>query len=193
LEVALSSPQADEGESKFLDNLLAEVGVVSPQAKLLESGVGIQPDPTKEIRVLSREDYKHRLIVALTAMGMGSSEVAELSLSSVATVNAIMELDWAQDFCKELMHRMGVDVVTQTLKAAALDCINTLISVMRDKNAKPSERINACNSLQDRLWGKPTQKMETTKEVEAPRDQDRLERELLALRDRQAKLEGAVQ
>jgi hypothetical protein len=47
--------------------------------------------------------------------------------------------------------------VVEMARAASPEAIEALISIMRNKEAMPSARASAANSILDRAWGKPVQ------------------------------------
>lgn len=51
--------------------------------------------------------------------------------------------------------------VRELAKAESIDAIKELSSIMRDGNAPYMARIQACNSILDRAWGKPVQHTES--------------------------------
>lgn len=47
--------------------------------------------------------------------------------------------------------------VVEAARALTQDALDTLAEVMRDKDAGPSARVSAAQTILDRAWGKPTQ------------------------------------
>jgi len=56
--------------------------------------------------------------------------------------------------------------VVDAARIHTMEAVETLVTIMRDKDAPPAARVNASNGILDRGWGKPSQPL--TGDADAP-------------------------
>jgi len=111
------------------------------------------------------EKPEHRLLLWMKAQGASNNEIAEQSGYTVPWISQLMRQPWAQARLVEMMTDAGVDVLTQTLKAAVPDCIERLKEMVSDDDlyqTHPSVVRSACVDLIQQYLGKPKQQVDVT-------------------------------
>lgn len=121
-------------------------------------------DRPPNLRIL-HEKPEHRVILFLKAQGLSNTEIAQRTGFQVAWIGQVLRQPWARQRLVEELQSAGVDAIQATVKAAALDSVWRLIDERDNKDAKPSERIAAANSLLDRYLGKPVAHIESKSDV----------------------------
>lgn len=141
----------------------AEIGLSEESGSNIEQDFLDGPDALYNDKLaplrLKKEKPEHRIIVLLKAQGYSNKEIAErMGMTSVA-VGYILRQPWCRERLLAEINSSGRDAVNELLRGAVADAVLTLIDVAQ--NGKPSERVTAANSVLDRYYGKPTQRVET--------------------------------
>jgi len=131
---------------------------------------------------LEREKPLHRTIINMVAAGYTNTEVAKMVSRSVDMVENTCRQPWARDYLINEAKKTVQDEIKAVLESEALPSIRKLVTVRDSETARPSDVIQASNSLLDRFLGKPTQPITTeAKPVETQSDEElrqQIQREL---------------
>jgi len=150
-------PQADLRES------VSEKGILAESLREYTEDPNRLFNDSVPLVDLQREKPEHRLVVELKARGMTHREIAALTGYTTVAISYIVRQPWARKRILELIQTSvkAADPCLELLKQEAANNLQTLIDI-RDGafDAEPSTRAAAANALLDRLWGKPTQKVE---------------------------------
>ena len=167
---------------------LRELFADSPPAEGSRPGFFNARDPNLAIQ---HEKPEHRLLLWMKAQGASNREIAQQSGYTQPWISQLMRQPWAQQRLVEFMSEAGMDVVQQTLKAAAPDSVFTLIALRDDTATPPAVRRSAADSLLDRYLGKPHQSIDVRNtQVVAPTGD--IDEQLSKLQTEVARLEGKV-
>lgn len=137
-----------------------------------------------------KESPRHRMAIFLKAQSLSNREIALRLGFSEAWVCQILRQPWAQERLLKEIQESGRDAVTELLRGAAVDCVMTQISIHSDPKVPPAARNAAANSLLDRLYGKPTQRVETFNTNTTVESVASLDEKLAALEKEEARLRG---
>lgn len=111
--------------------------------------------------VLQKESPQHRIILYLKAQGKTNAEIAQATGYTAVWVSQICRQPFFRKQLVEMCNELGTRAVEAVLKGEMLNCVQTLIEVRDDPNQKGPTRVAAVNSLMDRYYGKPVQRVET--------------------------------
>lgn len=139
------------------------------------------------------EKPEHRMAIFLKASGKSNREIAQRLGYSEPWVSQVLRQPWAQKRLVEELRLAGRDEIAGILAGAAADSVFKLIEVRDAANAKGSDVIAASNSLLDRFFGKPTQRVEsfnTNRDMSSSDDPDELDRRIRVLEEEEARLTG---
>lgn len=108
---------------------------------------------------VQQEKPHHRVFLELAAKGYTVKEIAEMTGFTPVCVNNILRQPHTQQFLvNEIRDIYSVDEeVVTVIKDNAVAAVTTLAGIVRDAQAKGSDRIAAANALLDRRYGKPNQ------------------------------------
>ena len=112
--------------------------------------------PSKVIR----EQPIHRKMVEYAISGMKTKEIAEAIGMTDTTVRRTLKQPWARQRIVEGMKEVRQESLRELLKAVEKDCVQVQVQILKDDNAKNSDRLSASQALLDRLHGKATQPLE---------------------------------
>lgn len=142
---------------------------------------------------IKHERPEHRIIIFLKAQGLSNREIAERSGFTPTMIGYTLKQPWARRRLLREIETTGRDGVHELLKGSVEDSVLTLIDVQNDEKAKASDRMAAANSILDRFFGRPTQKVETTNlNIKATADDVRqLEEQLVEVDKEMQRLTGA--
>jgi hypothetical protein len=136
-------------------------------------------DPAYE---LTQEKPVHRTIINLAAAGYMNVEIAKIVGYSATMVANTLKQPWAREYLINEAKKTVQDEIKAVLESEALPSIRKLVTVRDSEKARPSDVIQASNSLLDRFLGKPTQPITTeAKPVETQSDEElrqQIQREL---------------
>ena len=113
-------------------------------------------DPYYEVK---HERTHHRVFLELAAKGYTVKEIAEQTGFSPVCVNNVLRQQHSQQLLvNEIrdIHSVDEQVVT-VIKENAVFAVQTLANIVKNEDAKGSDRIAAANALLDRRYGKPNQ------------------------------------
>ena len=115
---------------------------------------------TKSYQKYKREKPEHRLMLWLRLNGHNNKEIASLTGYHYVTVGQITKQPWFQEaFCR-LSSEMGKDSVETFLEGEIVPTLQRLVQ-LRDGAESDAVRKSACDSILDRIRGKPTVKVES--------------------------------
>ena len=104
--------------------------------------------------LLQKEEPHHRVICYLAAEGNTTTEIADKTGFTTATVAYVKKQPWALELIRTVQQRAGSDAVKQVLQGAAVDAAKTLVDVMSGRiEGKACDRSKAANTILDRLYG----------------------------------------
>jgi hypothetical protein len=148
-------------------------------------------EPMYEIK---SERPEHRIITFLKAQGLSNREIARRTGFTTTAIGYILKQPWARARLLQEIETAGRDGVHELLKGAVDDCVLTLIDVQGDEKAKHSDRISAANSILDRYFGKPTQRVESINtNVQAKMDDiERMKKELAEVETELSRVTGSA-
>lgn len=140
------------------------------------------------------EKPEHRIALYLKASGKSNKEIAQRMGWTDAWVSQLMRQPWAQERLVEEIRAAGQDEISSILKGAAADSVFTLIEVRDSATSKGSDKVTAANSLLDRFFGKPTQRVESfnTNRTAQSEDPAEIDRRIRALEAEEKRLTGAA-
>lgn len=143
---------------------------------------------------IKHERPEHRVITFLKAQGLSNREIAQRIGFTPTAVGYILKQPWARARLLQEIESAGRDGVNELLKGAVDDCVLTLIDIQGDDKAKTSDRIAASNSILDRFFGKPTQRVESinTNITTKLSDVDKLRKEAAEVDAELARLTGGT-
>ncbi len=118
-------------------------------------------------RAILHEKPEHRLAVYLKAQGLSDKEICKRLDYTGPWFSELKNQPWFKLRLVQELKEAGRDALSETIKAAALDSIYTLIDIRDDPTAPKAVRKASADSLLDRYLGKPIQKVET-KETRLP-------------------------
>jgi predicted transcriptional regulator len=175
-----------DSDLRDLECELAEECGSNIEPHLAEDSDALYNDKLSTLR-LKREKPEHRIIVLLKAQGYSNKEIAERLEVTPVMVGYVLRQPWARERLVAEISASGRDAVNELLRGAVSDAVMTLIDV--NQNGKPGERVSAANSLLDRYYGKPTQRVETdnTHHFETV---DELDRQIKSLEEQEQALLG---
>ncbi len=103
-----------------------------------------------------KEQPRHRLILWMILNGHKPKEVATALRLSVQTIYQVQNQPWFQQAFCELSTEMGNDAMESYLQGQVVETCKTLVSIRDEEKAPYSVRKAACDSILDRVRGKPT-------------------------------------
>lgn len=159
--------------------------------RLEQSGVNLAGGNTPNIQI-QHEKPEHRIMVYLKAQGYTNREIAKATGYTDAWVSQVTRQPWFKERLTAEIREAGLDPVKQFLSAEALPSLEVLAQI-RDNTAAPAaSRITAANSVLDRVFGKPTQHIESESTINvknAKQSVEEINKELSAIED-QLKIRG---
>lgn len=113
--------------------------------------------------LVNTSNPKLEIVANLLACGKTRKEISEtLGISYSNAVN-ISAQPYVKKRVQELLRVHGGSVVENLLKSQLAQSVEVVIEIRDDPNEKGSTRLQAANSLLDRILGKPTQHIKTEK------------------------------
>lgn len=108
--------------------------------------------PAHELKV---ERPEHRAICILAAQGFTTTEIAEQTGWTTATIQNVRKQPFAQKYIAHLMEKAGKKVVMSELQGAAKDAAELIIKSIRGEieGQKPADRCKDAHKLLDRIYG----------------------------------------
>ncbi len=103
-----------------------------------------------------REQPRHRLILWMVLNGHKPKEIAAALRYSMHTIYQVQNQPWFQKAFCELSTEMGKDAVETFLAGEVVPTCQKLVSIRDAEDAPYSVRKAACDSILDRVRGKPT-------------------------------------
>lgn len=111
-------------------------------------------------QAVKHEKPEHRLMLWLSLQGHNAIEIARITGYTPEHVRTIRKQPWFREsFCR-LSTETGRDVIEAFLEGEVIPTCQALIE-LRDKAESEAVRKAACDSILDRVRGKPTVKLET--------------------------------
>ena len=115
---------------------------------------------TKSYRKYKHEKPEHRLMLWLRLNGHNNKEIASIAGYSPQVVSQVAKQPWFQEaFCR-LSSEMGKDSVETYLEGEIVPTLQRLVQ-LRDGAESDAVRKAACDSILDRIRGKPTVRVES--------------------------------
>lgn len=105
---------------------------------------------------LKRERPHHRMILWMLLNGQKPKEIALALRLSYQTVCNVKQQPWFQKAFCEISTEMGKDGVSAFLEGEVVKTCQTLVNIRDAENAPYAVRKAACDSILDRVRGKPT-------------------------------------
>lgn len=133
------------------------------------NGQGLFNARTPNLAIL-HEKPEHRLLLWAKAQGASNREISQQSGYTEPWLSQLFRQPWAQTILVEMMTAAGMDVVQQTLKAAAPDSVFKLIELRDDPDTPAAVQAKVCDSLLDRYLGKPNQRVEVQQTTQLSND-----------------------
>lgn len=154
-----------EGECD-LDTVATPLEVIPPPDRLSRLMGKPKPEVT-ELRVLeggltAEVRPRHRIAAWLISQGMSQQDVAAKLGLAPATISKWYREPWFQDFLRQEQSSLFRDQTSKTIESAEFDAVHTLISIMTDPAARPSDRISCAKEILDRARGKSVQIVQST-------------------------------
>jgi hypothetical protein len=103
-----------------------------------------------------KERPRHRLILWMTLNGHKPKEIAAALHFVPQTVYQVMQQPWFQKAFCEISTEMGKDAVETFLQGEIVPTCQKLVEIRDAENAPYAVRKAACDSILDRVRGKPT-------------------------------------
>lgn len=114
---------------------------------------------TKAYVYYKREKPEHRMMLWLRLEGHNNREIASITGYSETSVSQISRQPWFQEaFCKIGTER-GLDIVDGYLQGEIIPTLSRLVS-LRDTAESDAVKKAACDSILDRVRGKPVARTE---------------------------------
>jgi hypothetical protein len=104
----------------------------------------------------------HRLAATLLASGRSQKEAAVLCGVTKECLNQVFRTPWFQTMVIELMEANGQNDIMALFKSELLNSHNTLIELRDNPQTSPAVRANISLSFIERIYGKATQRIETS-------------------------------
>lgn len=104
----------------------------------------------------------HRQAAHLLAAGKSQKETALICDVDKVSVNQLFRVPWFQEMVVELMEANGQNDLMALFKAELLNSHNTLVELRDNLQVSPTVRANIANTMIERIYGKPTQRVETS-------------------------------
>ena len=104
----------------------------------------------------------HRLAATLLAGGKSQKDAAVLCGVSKESVGQVFGTPWFQTMVIELMEANGQNDLMALFKAEVLNSHNTLVELRDNPQVSPTVRANIANTMIERIYGKATQRIETS-------------------------------
>jgi hypothetical protein len=139
---------------------------------------------------IAREKPEHRLIILLKSRGVHTKDIAHAVGLSPAWINNVLKQPWAQEALLREMKGDGVQVMQELLAGEATNSVFTILEVRDNPNAPPAVRLNAANSLLDRVMGKAVQRIESDTTHHIAADIEQVDKELAELQAEEKRLCG---
>ena len=158
LQLPTSSEAASEQEAP-VKRVLPSVEASAPATSVLSRTFHGERG-NKNIRVF--EQPWNRLAAALIASGKSQKETAVLCGVSKEAVNQVFRTPWFQTMVIELMEANGQNDIMALFKAELLNSHATLIELRDNPQTSPTVRANISLSYIERIYGKATQRIETS-------------------------------
>ncbi|WP_209311852.1 hypothetical protein [Bradyrhizobium frederickii] len=77
----------------------------------------------------------------------------------VLSKNKRSEIGFARETARRALKQRTMTEIRSLARMQTLQAVNTLVQIIRDKKAPAHARVCAANSLLDRGWGKPLQRI----------------------------------
>jgi len=118
--------------------------------------------------VRQQEQAWHRVALERAALGYTAKEIAEYLGCSAVTVQDILRQPHYQQEQVNIIRRNTSedDKVYEAVKENVHEAVQTLASIMKDREVSPAYRIAACKELLDRRYGKPNQPVNRNTDVD---------------------------
>jgi len=104
----------------------------------------------------------HRTAAHLLASGKSQKETAEVLGVDKVSVSQLFRTPWFQEMVIELMEANGQNDLMALFKAEVLNSHNVLIELRDNPQTSPTVRANISLSYIERIYGKATQRIETS-------------------------------
>lgn len=114
---------------------------------------------------LEHEQPWHRACAYMFALGASARSVATQMRKSQPAVQNLLRQPWFQKMVNELMAQEGNKDIMQLFKAEQYNSLCTLVTLRDDEETPAAVRLKAADSLLDRGTGKPTQRIEVSREA----------------------------
>jgi len=149
--------EAQTRETKGLLGLLGEEETTASR-----DGQGVEDDfhnARQPAYAIASERPEHRICIYLKAQGLSNIEIGKRMEKTPVWVAYVVKQPWARERIAQEIRQAGRDTLQGLLQGEAENSLWTLVEIRDDISDKTrsSDRINASNSLLDRLLGKPNQ------------------------------------
>lgn len=111
--------------------------------------------------LLNREKPWHRTVINMAAAGYTNVEIGKIVGRDVGTIANTLRQPWARRYLINEAKKTVQDEIKALLESEALPSIRKLVAVRDGEGVRPSDVIQASNSILDRFLGKPTQPITT--------------------------------
>ena len=136
----------------------------------------VEPEPSAPCAVLPRtfhgdrtdkthgrlEQPWHRLGATLLASGKSQKDTAVLCDVSISAVRRAFGTPWFQTMVIELMEANGQNDLMALFRSEVLNSHNILVELRDDPQVSPTVRANIATGFIERIYGKATQRIETS-------------------------------
>ncbi len=115
-----------------------------------------------------QEQAWHRTAMEMAAKGFTAREIAERLGCTAVTVQDILRQKQYQQTQVDIIRRNATedDKVYETVRETVHEAVQTLASIIRDREISPAYRIAACKEMLDRRYGKPNQPVNRNTDVD---------------------------
>jgi hypothetical protein len=190
LEAILGRPALDQSRPEAQSSQSAYAEAEREEGRLARPLHNAAPPPV----ALQKETPAHRIILLLRAKGLsvrdiyahlggqfdGGKPKSGTGLFSYQHLLTIVRQPWFKRQLVEILEESGLDQVRAIFESEVVPSIEELVR-LRDEAKSEAVRLNACQSIIDRICGKPTQVVEssTTHRYErVPTEAEELDKEL---------------
>ena len=104
----------------------------------------------------------HRTAAHLLASGKSQKETAEVLGVDKVSVSQLFRTPWFQTMVIELMEANGQSDLMSIFRAEVLNSHTILVELRDDPKVSPTVRANIANTMIERIYGKATQRIETS-------------------------------
>lgn len=111
-------------------------------------------------RPILKLSHRHRFVAHLAALGLSQKEICERTHYTPAWISVVINQQIVVDEIDTVRKKLFADSPEQALKLNAGKAVEVISSVLHDPQGKKSLQVDTAFRALDRIYGKPTQKVE---------------------------------